>query len=222
MADGDTRAYWLDVLLRIATPVLEACAEGRLRRDMPVQCVAGMEDFKRQFTHLEALARTLVGIAPWLEVHGLTGDEADHQSRLRELAVRSVTAAVDPGSPDRMNFDEGTQPVVDAAFLCHALLRAPRALRDQLSNDTRARLAGCLTANRVCRAGFNNWLLFAAMVEAALHALDHPWDHMRVDYAVRQHLAWYKGDGVYGDGPSFHWDYYNSFVIQPMLVDSPP
>jgi len=24
---------------------------------------------------------------------------------------------------------------------------------------------------------------------------------------------------MYGDGPDFHWDYYNSFVIQPMLVD---
>ena len=28
-----------------------------------------------------------------------------------------------------------------------------------------------------------------------------------------------QGDGVYGDGPPFHWDYYNSFVIQPMLLD---
>ena len=42
---------------------------------------------------------------------------------------------------------------------------------------------------------------------------------MRVDYALRQHEQWYKGDGVYGDGPAFHWDYYNSFVIQPMLLD---
>ena len=42
---------------------------------------------------------------------------------------------------------------------------------------------------------------------------------MRVDYALRQHMGWYLGDGVYGDGPEFHWDYYNSFVIQPMLVD---
>ena len=41
---------------------------------------------------------------------------------------------------------------------------------------------------------------------------------MRVDYAVRQHEEWYKGDGLYGDGPQFHWDYYNSFVIQPMLL----
>ena len=24
---------------------------------------------------------------------------------------------------------------------------------------------------------------------------------------------------VYGDGPDFHFDYYNSFVIQPMLLD---
>jgi hypothetical protein len=45
------------------------------------------------------------------------------------------------------------------------------------------------------------------------------WDRMRVDYAVRQHEQWYKGDGIYGDGPDFHWDYYNSFVIQPMLID---
>ena len=42
---------------------------------------------------------------------------------------------------------------------------------------------------------------------------------MRIDYALRQHQQWYKGDGVYGDGPVFHWDYYNSFVIHPMLID---
>ena len=40
-----------------------------------------------------------------------------------------------------------------------------------------------------------------------------------VDYAVRQHEQWYLGDGTYGDGPELHWDYYNSFVIQPMLLD---
>jgi len=44
-------------------------------------------------------------------------------------------------------------------------------------------------------------------------------DRMRIDYAVREHLNWYKGDGIYGDGPNFHFDYYNSFVIQPMLLE---
>ncbi len=32
-------------------------------------------------------------------------------------------------------------------------------------------------------------------------------------------MAWYKGDGVYGDGAEFHFDYYNSYVIHPMLLD---
>jgi hypothetical protein len=32
-------------------------------------------------------------------------------------------------------------------------------------------------------------------------------------------LSWYKGDGAYGDGEFLHFDYYNSFVIHPMLVD---
>ncbi|MCB0106669.1 MAG: DUF2264 domain-containing protein, partial [Caldilineaceae bacterium] len=66
---------------------------------------------------------------------------------------------------------------------------------------------------------FNNWLLFAAIIEAFLYQVGADWDPMRVDYALRQHEQWYLGDGIYGDGPAFHWDYYNSFVIQPMLID---
>ena len=57
------------------------------------------------------------------------------------------------------------------------------------------------------------------MVEAGLYVLGEPYDIMRVLYAVRSFQEWYKGDGTYGDGADFHWDYYNSFVIQPMYVD---
>jgi hypothetical protein len=57
------------------------------------------------------------------------------------------------------------------------------------------------------------------MIEAFFSKFGQPWDTMRIDYALRQHQEWYKGDGVYGDGPEFHWDYYNSFVIQPMMLN---
>ena len=80
-------------------------------------------------------------------------------------------------------------------------------------------LAAGLASSRSITPGFNNWLLFSATVEAALAAMGEPWDAMRIDYAVREHQQWYVGDGVYGDGPQFHLDYYNSFVIQPMLMD---
>lgn len=57
------------------------------------------------------------------------------------------------------------------------------------------------------------------MIEALFCKLGEPWDAIRVDYALRQHEEWYKGDGLYGDGAAFHMDYYNSFVIQPFLLN---
>jgi hypothetical protein len=61
--------------------------------------------------------------------------------------------------------------------------------------------------------------LFSAIIEAALLKFTGNGDLMRLDYAIKEHQTWYKGDGTYGDGPDFHWDYYNSYVIQPMLLD---
>jgi hypothetical protein len=128
--------------------------------------------------------------------------------------------ATDPRSPDALNFTSGHQPLVDAAFLAHAIVRAPGHLWTPLEPKTRANLVTCLKATRTIPPAWNNWLLFSAMIEAALRIMgESDWDRMRIDYALRQHEQWYVGDGVYGDGPKFHWDYYNSFVIQPMLLD---
>lgn len=32
----------------------------------------------------------------------------------------------------------------------------------------------------------------------------------RIDVAIKAHEEWYKGDGAYGDGPDYHWDYYQT------------
>jgi hypothetical protein len=211
------RDRWVGLVERLATPVLGHLAEGRLRQRMPVEQAAGSD--RTSVTHLEAVGRLLSGIAPWLEVSGLTGAEAETQARFRRLALDGLARALDPGSPDALNFTRESQPLVDAAFLAQAVIRAPRTLRDALDQATRTRLVAALESTRRITPGFNNWLLFSAMVEAGLKTLNADWDHVRVDYAIRQHDQWYKGDGAYGDGPSFHWDYYNSFVIHPMLLD---
>ena len=44
-------------------------------------------------------------------------------------------------------------------------------------------------------------------------------DPVRIEFAKRKILEWYQGDGWYSDGPSMSIDYYNSYVIHPMLVD---
>jgi hypothetical protein len=211
------RDRWVALVERLGTPVLSHLAAARLRQRMPVEQAVGSD--RSSVTHLEAVGRLLSGIAPWLETNGLSGAEAETQARFRRLAVDGLAVALDPGSPDALNFTRESQPLVDAAFLAQALVRAPRELRDALDETTRTRLVAALESTRRITPGFNNWLLFSAMVEAALKTLNAEWDRMRVDYAIRQHEQWYKGDGIYGDGPSFHWDYYNSFVIQPMLLD---
>ena len=218
-APTSDRAYWIATLQRIAEPVLTALSQAKLHATMPVEAPHRNEADRRLYTHLEAIGRLLTGIAPWLESGLNTGPEGALRQRYAELARASVRSAVDPASPDYMNFSHGAQPVVDAAFLAQAVLRAPTELWQKLDAPAQSNLLKALRATRVIQPGFNNWLLFSATIEACLCRLGEDWDRMRVDYAVRQHEQWYKGDGVYGDGPTLHWDYYNSFVIHPMLLD---
>jgi hypothetical protein len=57
------------------------------------------------------------------------------------------------------------------------------------------------------------------MIEAALQTTGEKTLEDRLENCVNLMLGWYKGDGAYGDGAFFHWDYYDSFVIHPMLLD---
>ncbi|CAN5921702.1 DUF2264 domain-containing protein [soil metagenome] len=213
------RDFWLSTLTRIADPVLVNLSKGQLKANMPVESAPGQEQGRRQVSYLEAFGRLLAGMAPWLELGPDNTPEGKLRARYLDLTHQALAQAVDPASADFMNFSKGGQPLVDAAFLAHGLLRAPRQLKDKLPAPVRQNLVHALQSSRVISPGYNNWLLFSAMVEAALLELGESWDSMRVDYAVREHLNWYKGDGVYGDGPEFHFDYYNSFVIHPMLLE---
>jgi len=215
-AQGD-REIWVDVLRRLADPVLRNLASGMLRARMPVEQTSGAD--RRSVTHLEALGRLIAGIAPWIELSPDGTAEGRLRSDYADLARRAIGRAVDPASPDALNFTRERQPLVDAAFLAQGILRAPRALRDAFDPTTKRQVIAALEATRAIVPGYNNWLLFSATVEACLKSLGAECDRVRVDYALRQHDQWYKGDGAYGDGPAFHWDYYNSFVIHPMLVD---
>lgn len=207
------RSTWLNAMLTIANPVLNALHNRQLKQTMSLQ-------EPRETAYLEALGRSLAGMAPWLEHHCENPQEEQLRQQYCNLARSAIAAGTDPASSDFMCFT-AQQSIVDAAFLAHAILRAPQELFFRLPAQDKANLIAALKATRVGRAPyFNNWLLFSAMIETALFVVGEPdWDMMRVDYALRQHEQWYVGDGAYADGPAFHWDYYNSFVIHPMLLD---
>lgn len=214
----DDRSYWLQTLLKVADPVLTALAQNKLKATMPVESAPGQLESRKAVSHLEALGRTVAGLAPWLELTADNSTEGRLRQRYFDLTRASIANGVNPNSPEYLNFTKGGQPLVDAAFLAHGLLRAPK-LWSALSATEQANLVKALQSTRVIKPGYNNWLLFSAMVEAALLKFAGSGDELRMDYAIKQHLSWYKGDGAYGDGPDFHWDNYNSYVIQPMLLD---
>ncbi len=213
----NVRKKWLDALLRIVSPVLDSLERGQLKKDLPLS----FHEERADFAPLEAFGRGMLGLAPWLEAESedLEAQERALQEKYRAKAIKCIAMATDPDSPDFMVFDRGGQPLVDTAFLAHAIVRAPKALAGSLSPEVRHNLAEAFRSSRQITPGSSNWLFFSAMVEAGLYILGEPYDLVRVLYALRTFQGWYKGDGVYGDGAMLHCDYYNSFVIQPMYVD---
>lgn len=209
------RGDWLDLMLKIADPVLRNLAEGKLHEVLPVE-----KSSREPYACLEAFGRTIAGLAPWLELENLQGEEGAKQQEYRALALVCIDKAIDPSSPDLMNFSEGYgQSLVDAAYLANALLRAPNALLSSLSPRVKRNLADCLISTRKFIPCSTNWLFFSAIVEAALFKMGEAWQVYPVERAIDSFEKWYKGDGMYGDGQYFHMDYYNSYAIHPMYVD---
>lgn len=217
------RCYWLQMLCKLASPVLQALANQQLRATMPVEGKPGeweWDEYSRsQFSHLEAFGRLLAGLAPWLETGPDTGAEGELRHAYIELIRKALDMATEPASADFLNFSEGSQPIVDTAYVAEAILRAPNELYAKLEPRVQQNVIKALQMTRSRKPVYNNWLLFSATIEAALFRMGAEWDPMRIDFALKQFQQWYVGDAHYKDGVEFHWDYYNSYVIHPMLVD---
>ncbi|GGZ27956.1 hypothetical protein GCM10007049_21060 [Echinicola pacifica] len=215
---SDQREYWANTLYKIAYPVLTAMSEEKLISTMPVETPSDPYGGRKDVTHLEALGRTLAGLAPWLNLPEQDTKEGEMRKELAEKARLSIAAGVNPDSPDYLNWTKGAQPLVDGAFLVHGIMRAPEALWAPLPDKVKQQfIQEIKNQKEAIPPYYNNWLLFGAMLDAFLFFAGDQGDFMRIDFAVKKHDEWYVGDGWYGDGKDFHMDYYNGYVIQPMM-----
>jgi hypothetical protein len=213
------RAYWVKALHKIAWPVVENLANGTLKKNMPLEKGSQYNLALEKVTYLEAVGRCFAGIAPWLELPDDDTYEGKLRKQYKALVIKGLTNAVDPHSADRLNFREVGQPIVDAAYLAHAFMRAPKALWEPLDETTKQRFITEFKSLRDRTGAYNNWLLFAAMCEGLIRLQGEEFDPVRIDYALNKMREWYVGDSWYKDGDLFSMDYYNSYVIHPMLVD---
>ena len=141
------RKYWLDNMLKIVTPVLDALSQDNLRREMPVECQKEVTD-RENYTYLEAFGRVVTGIAPWLAGKPVSDEEETLRQKYAALVRRCIQVAVDPDAADKMNFSDGDQPIVDAAFLAQGILRAPKELCGPLDDVSKQRLLDAMRQTR--------------------------------------------------------------------------
>ncbi len=215
-----TRAQWLNYMDKVARPVLSNIAADKLKEEMPVVLSETIDNpgHRKKVAYLEAFARTLCGISPWLNSDGGSSEEIALRSQYREWALKGITNAVDPDAKDYLLWS-GYQPLVDASFFALALNRCPWIWKN-LSDDARKNVIAALDASRSTVPVYTNWILFTGMVEAFFCKHDLPYDAVRIEYGVREFSQhWYIGDGMFSDGMHFALDYYNSYVIQPYLAN---
>ena len=218
-AASSDRQYMVDLLAKMAGPVLGPMSQGRLQAEFKPELSPTWDGRNPRVAYLECFGRLISGIAPWLALSDDSSAEGRLRAALRQQALASYAQSVDPASPDYLLWEGAGQALVDSSYFTNALLRAPKALWEPLEAETKARIVTEIKKQRNVSPPYTNWLLFAAMNEAFLLSIGEQWDPMRIDLAIRKVNEWYVGDGWYGDGPHFHFDFYGSYVIHPMLVE---
>lgn len=214
------RKYWVSLLDKISTPVLSNMSKGKLHENMPVEFSPTWDGRDKEVAYLECFGRLVAGIAPFLALPVDASPEGKMRERLLGQTQQSLVHGFNPNSPDYLFRTAKTaQPLVDAAFLAQALLAAPSVLWQPLDTITKKRIIEEFVKIRKIKPNNSNWLLFAAMVESFLLQIGEKPDEARIDFAIDKINEWYVGDGWYSDGPKFHFDYYNAYVIHPMLVE---
>jgi hypothetical protein len=213
------REYWVALLDKIASPVLVNMSKGELKKNMPLAFGPTWDKRNPNVSYMEAFGRLLAGIAPFLALPEDASAEGKIRKRLLLQSQQSLAHAVDPQSADYLYWGSVTdrQPLVDAAYIAQALMAAPEVLWQPLDAVTKQRIINEFKKMRQIEPFKSNWLLFAAMIETFLLSIGEEINAARIDTAIDSIQSWYVGDGWYSDGPRFHFDHYNGYVIHPML-----
>lgn len=217
--DSSERQYWCNLLYKMAEPVLSNMSEGKLKQNMQLELSPRWDGRNKDVSYMECFGRTMAGVSPWLSLPDDDTAEGAMRKQLRIWALKSYAHAVDPESPDYLGWNKHGQALVDAAYIAESFLRAP-VLWDGLDSLTQKRYIKEFIGLRRYTPVYSNWVMFVSLIETFLATVCDEYDSYRINIGLRKINEWYVGDGWYSDGPGFAFDYYNSFVIQPMYVEA--
>lgn len=213
------RAIWCKILTNMANPVLLNMQHGTLHQKMEIETGPIWDNRDIELGYLGCFCRLMAGISPWLSLPDSDSPESRERERLLEISKECCCNAVDPSNPDKLKWSGHNQYLVEGAYMAESFLKNYEKLWKQLDNTTQKRYIDVFLKLREIIPYNNNWLLFSAVIETFLNKAEGIGDNYRISNALHKIDRWYVGDGWYSDGPEFSFDYYNSFVIHPMLLE---
>ena len=215
----EDRKLWCDMLSKMALPVLTNMSKGTLHQNMEIETGPLWDHRDVNLGYIECFGRLMAGMAPWLSLPPDNSPEGEQRQLMLDMALEGYKNAVDPLSPDYLKWEGHPHFLVDAAYFAESFIKGFDTIWCKLDETTRSRYIEKFIHLRTILPYYNNWLLFSAVIETFINKATGNGDKYRIIQALRKIEEWYVGDGWYSDGPDFAFDYYNSFVIQPMYVE---
>jgi hypothetical protein len=203
------RSEWIRIFRQIVMPVLDGF-QSKTFKDTFVQQIPS--DYTRPpcTAHVEAFCRTVMSVAPLFQL--MTEDALDIED-IRQAYIASWKVVIDERYID---WNCGDQLMVEAANLVYAFLLYPNSWH-VLPASCRHGILDVLRRASAIKPYNNNWLLFKCIIDIFLHTHKRIVNLTHIYKLLDTVESWYIGDSWYKDGPGFHMDYYNSFVILPFL-----
>jgi hypothetical protein len=206
MEDSMSYNDWLAHFIKIVNPVLEAYENKNLITCWNPQFPPGALDRNHAAcARVEMLARVMLGAAPLFSIEG--NAEVD-------ILQKRIVGMVDVAFQEKyIEISGGEQLLIEFGNIAWAFVRSPQFWK-RISSGSCAAIVNYMRAMvKKYPAHNNNWLLYKSVIHVFLN------ETREARSLLAAFESFYVGDGWYKDGSVFHMDYYNSFVITPLLVD---
>lgn len=201
---------WESYMLQVVKPVLDDYSNCRLSLKLET---ADSSESTTNNAIVEAVCRSLIGISAWLESDEYSSSKAEMREIVRQVMINIGN------QEEGFNFYDHKQKLVEAGHIAYALKMAPQTMFYCLDDVQQEKLMKAIAKSKTIVPHLNNWLLFSAVRESMFHKLGYDYDRFIIENAGLALNDWYIGDGVFKDGIYNAYDYYNSFVIQPLAFE---
>lgn len=209
-ADGNAISARSDVAQALRTlcqPLAGRASAGGARLDLGFNSGQHTDDC----AGIEAFARPLWGIAPWLAGGGTYDGHAG--------ILRGLANGFDPGHPEFWGEPrDHDQRFVELVAVAASLLIAPKAFWEPLAPAARSNLAAWLRRPNAHQLPDNNWLLFRVLANLALERVGETPDAARFAADLDRIEQFHLGEGWYSDGPNAQRDHYVAFALHFYLL----